>query len=167
MYAVEFYLFAVLVLTAAFFAVTVRHILYAAFCQIQVVVAIAGIMAGLNAGFVSFALLSMTAASVLVFLMFALIVFDFHHSQKRVPQKASVVSLLFFILIGAQTVYLFFRPHWPVRKAAPDFSLPVLGNILYADFGFCVVIFAALVLSCMVGVSALLVRKTKGNGEQL
>lgn len=167
MYAVEFYIFAFLVLTAAFLAVTVRHILYATFCQIQAIIAIAGILTGLNAGFVSFALLSMTAASILVFLMFVLIVFDFHHMQKIVPQKASAVSLFFFILIGVQTVYLFFRPHWPVRKAAPDFSLPVLGNILYADFGFGVLIFAALVLSCMTGISALLVKKTKENGGQI
>ena len=77
MYAVEFYIFALLVLTAAFLSVSVKHILYAAFCQVQAVVAVAGILAGLNARFVSFALLSMSAASMLVFLMFALIVFDY------------------------------------------------------------------------------------------
>ncbi|MBR1778456.1 MAG: NADH-quinone oxidoreductase subunit J [Alphaproteobacteria bacterium] len=164
MYAVEFYIFAALVLTAAFLSVTVRPILYAAFCQVQAVVAVAGILAGLNAKFVSFALLSMTAASMLVFLMFALIVFDFHQLQKTVPQKASVTSLTFFVLLCLQTAYLFFKPQWPIKKSAPDFSLPVLGNILYADYGLCVVIFAALVLSCMVGISALLVRKKKENG---
>lgn len=164
MYAVEFYIFAALVLTAALLAVTVKDILYAAFCQIQAIVAVAGILAGLNAGFVGFALLSMTAASVLVFLMFALIVFDFHHVQKSVSQKASIVSLSFFVLLGMQTVYLFFSPKWPLRKAAPDFSLPVLGNILYADYGLCVMIFSALVLSCMAGISALLVGKNKENG---
>ena len=165
MYAVEFYIFAFLVLIAALLSVTVKHILYAAFCQVQAVVAVAGILAGLNAKFVGFALLSMTAASMLVFLMFALIVFDFHRTQETVPEKASAFTFVFFILLSAQTAYLFFKPRWPVRKAAPDFSLPVLGNILYADYGLCVVIFAALVLSCMVGLSTLLVGKpTKSGG---
>ena len=164
MYAVEFYIFAFLVLVAAFLSVTVKHILYAAFCQVQAVVAIAGILAGLNATFVGFALLSMTAASMLVFLMFALIVFDFRQSQKVVPEKASVFTFVFFILLSAQTAYLFFKPRWPLQKAAPDFSLPVLGNILYADYGLCVVIFAVLVLACMVGTSTLLVGKPKRNG---
>ena len=164
MYAVEFYIFAALVLTAAFLAVTVKHILYASFCQVQAIVAVAGVLSGLNAKFVGFALLSMTAASMLVFLMFALIVFDFHQTQKRVPEKASVVSITFFILLCIQTTYLFFKPDWPIHKAAPDFSLPVLGNILYTDYGLCAMIFAALVLSCMVGISALLVKKTKENG---
>ena len=62
-------------------------------------------------------------------------------------------------------MYLFFKPQWPIKKFAPDFSLPVLGNILYADYGLCVVIFAALILSCMVGASALLVGKTNNNGD--
>lgn len=164
MYAVEFYIFAVLVLAAAFLAVTVRHILYAAFCQVQAIVAVAGVLAGLNAKFVGFALLSMTAASLLVFLMFSLIVFNFRQAQKTMPKKASFFSFVFFIMLCLQTTYLFFKPQWPIRKSAPDFSLPVLGNILYEDYGLCVVIFAALVLSCMVGISALLVRKTKENG---
>ena len=73
MYAVEFYIFAFLVLTAGFLSVTTKHILYAVFYQVQAVVAVAGILAGLNAKFVSFAVLSMSAASILVFLMFALI----------------------------------------------------------------------------------------------
>lgn len=162
MYAVEFYIFAALVLSAAFLAVTVRHILYAAFCYVQAVVAVAGILAGLNAKFVGFALLSMTAASVLVFLMFALIVFDFYQTQRKLPEKASFVSLTFFILLALQTAYLFFKPNWTFRKSAHDFSLPVLGNILYLDYGLCVVIFAALVLSCMVGISTLLIKKTEG-----
>ena len=165
MYAVEFYIFGFLVLMAAFLSVTVKHVLFAVFCQVQAIVAVVGILAGLNAGFVGFALLSMTAASMLVFLMFALIVFDFHQSQKILPEKTSAFTFVFFVLLSAQTAYLFFKPHWPVRKAAPDFSLPVLGNILYADYGLCVVIFAALVLSCMVGISALLGGKPKENGE--
>ncbi|MBR1944676.1 MAG: hypothetical protein IJ846_00065, partial [Alphaproteobacteria bacterium] len=115
MYAVEFYIFAVLVLTAAFFAVTVRHILYASFCQVQAIVAVAGVLSGLNAKFVGFALLSMTAASMLVFLMFALIVFDFHQMQQKVPEKASAVSVTFFILLCVQTAYLFFKPNWPIH----------------------------------------------------
>ena len=164
MYAVEFYIFAFLVLISAFLAVTAKHILYAAFCQIQAIVAVAGVLAGLNAGFVSFALLSMTATSLLVFLIFALIVFDFHQAHTKLPEKASLSSIVFFILLSLQTVYLFFKPYWPIKKAAPDFSLPVLGNILYANYGLCVIIFAALVLSCMVGISALLVRKTDNNG---
>lgn len=166
MYAVEFYVFAFLVLISGLLSVMARHILYASFCQVQAVIAVAGILAGLNARFVSFALLSMTAASILVFLMFSLIVFDFHQSQKIVPEKASAFTFVFFILLLSQTTYLFFKPHWSVRKAAPDFSLPVLGNILYADYGLCVVIFAALVLSCMVGISTLLVGKPGGNGEK-
>ena len=165
MYAVEFYIFAFLVLIAAFLSVTVKHILYAAFCQIQAIVAIAGVLAGLNAKFVSFALLSMTATSFLVFLVFALIVFDFHQAQAQLPKKASTFSFIFFALLSLQTIYLFFKPQWPIRKAAPDFSLPVLGNILYSDYGLCVVIFAALILSCMVGIATLLVKKTEKNGE--
>lgn len=159
MYAVEFYIFAFLVLTAAFLSVNVRHILYAVFCQVQAVVAIAGILAGLNAKFVSFAVLSMSAASMLVFLMFALIVFDFHRVEENVPQKAARATFAFFMLLCLETVYLFFKPHWSVEKSMSDFSLPVLGDILYADYGFCVLIFAALILSSMVGISALLVRK--------
>ena len=165
MYAVEFYIFALLVLISAFLSVTVKHILYAAFCQIQAVIAVAGVLAGLNAKFVSFALLSMTAASILVFLMFALIVFDFREIKEKLPEKAPVFSLLFFILLGLQTVYLFFKPLWLMKKAAPDFSLPVLGSILYTDYGVCVVIFSVLVLSCMAGMSALLIGKVKENGE--
>ena len=165
MYAVEFYIFALLVLMSAFLSVTVKHILYAAFCQIQAVVAVAGVLAGLNAKFVSFSLLSMMSASMLVFLMFTLIVFDFHEMKQKLPQKAPVISLVFFIFLGLQTVYLFFKPLWLMKKAAPDFSLPMLGNILYTDYGVCVIIFAVLVLSCMVGMSALLVGKVKGNGE--
>ena len=121
--------------------------------------ALAGILAGLNAKFVSFALLSMSAASMLVFLMFALIVFDFHHMQKNVPEKASAFSFVFFVLLALETIYLFFKPQWPDEEIAPVFSLPVLGDILYADYGICVLIFAALILSCMVGISALLVSK--------
>ena len=164
MYAVEFYIFAFLVLISALLSVTSRHILYAAFWQVQAVVAIAGILAGLNASFVGFALLSMTAAAMLVFLMFALIVFDFHQTQKIVPEKASAFTFLFFILLSAQTAYLFFKPRWPLQKAAPDFSLPVLGNILYTDFGLGILVFAVLVLACMVGMSTLLVGKPKRNG---
>ncbi len=164
MYAVEFYVFAVLVLSAAFLSVSVRHILYAVFCQMQAIVAVAGILAGLNAKFVSFALLSMSAASMLVFLIFALIVFDFRRTQEFVPEKASAVSLVFFVLLCLQTVYLFFKPQWPNEEIAPVFSLPVLGDILYADYGICVLIFAALVLSCMVGLSALLVGKKVQEG---
>lgn len=159
MYAVEFYIFALLVLTAAFLSVTVKHILYASFCQVQAVVAVAGVLAGLNAKFVSFALLSMTAASMLVFLMFALIVFDFHQARRSVPEKASKISLSFFILMCLQTIYLFFKPHWSDEKASSAFSLPVFGDILYAKYGLCVIIFAALILSCMVGLSALLAEK--------
>ena len=164
MYAVEFYIFALLVLTAAFLSVSVKHILYAAFCQVQAVVAVAGILAGLNARFVSFALLSMSAASMLVFLMFALIVFDFHRTQSAVPGKAPAASFVFFMLLCAQTVYLFFKPQWPSEEAAPVFSLPVLGDILYADYSLCVLIFAALILSCMVGLSALLTGKKAQEG---
>ena len=165
MYAVEFYIFAFLVLISAFLSVTVKHILYATFCQMQAVVAVAGILAGLNAKFVGFALLSMTATSLLVFLVFSLIVFDFHQAHAKLPEKASRSSLIFFILLGVQTIYMFFKPQWSIRKPAPDFSLPELGNILYADYGLCVVIFAALILSCMVGTAALLVRKADKNGE--
>lgn len=164
MYAVEFYIFALLVLTAAFLSVSVKHILYAAFCQVQAVVAVAGILAGLNARFVSFALLSMSAASMLVFLMFALIVFDFRCTQSTVPEKAPAASFVFFMLLCAQTVYLFFKPQWPSEEAAPVFSLPVLGDILYADYSLCVLIFAALILSCMVGLSALLTGKKAQEG---
>lgn len=164
MYAVEFYIFALLVLTAAFLSVSVKHILYAAFCQVQAVVAVAGILAGLNARFVSFALLSMSAASMLVFLMFALIVFDFRRTQSTVPEKAPAASFVFFMLLCAQTVYLFFKPQWPSEEAAPVFSLPVLGDILYADYSLCVLIFAALILSCMVGLSALLTGKKAHEG---
>lgn len=164
MYAVEFYIFALLVLTAAFLSVSVKHILYAAFCQVQAVVAVAGILAGLNARFVSFALLSMSAASMLVFLMFALIVFDFHRTQSAVPEKAPAASFVFFMLLCAQTVYLFFKPQWPSEEAAPVFSLPVLGDILYADYSLCVLIFAALILSCMVGLSVLLTGKKAQEG---
>lgn len=164
MYAVEFYIFALLVLTAAFLSVSVKHILYAAFCQVQAVVAVAGILAGLNARFVSFALLSMSAASMLVFLMFALIVFDFRRTQSTVPEKAPAASFGFFMLLCAQTVYLFFKPQWPSEEAAPVFSLPVLGDILYADYSLCVLIFAALILSCMVGLSALLTGKKAQEG---
>ncbi len=159
MYAVEFYIFALLVLTAAFLSVTVKHVLYASFCQVQAVVAVAGILAGLNAKFVSFALLSMSAASMLVFLMFALIVFDFHYARETVPEKASKISFVFFMSLCLQTIYLFFKPHWPDEKATSVFSLPVLGDILYVDYGLCVLIFAALILSCMVGLSALLAEK--------
>ena len=166
MYAVEFYIFAFLVLTSAFLSVTAKHILYATFCQIQAVVAVAGILAGLNAKFVGFALLFMTATSLLVFLVFSLIDFDFHQAHAKLPEKASILSFIFFILFGTQTVYMFFKPDWSIRKPAPDFSLPELGNILYADYGLCVVIFAVLILSCMVGISALLVRKTDQNGEK-
>ena len=164
MYAVEFYIFALLVLTAAFLSVSVKHILYAAFCQVQAVVAVAGILAGLNARFVSFALLSMSAASMLVFLMFAWIVFDFRRTQSTVPEKAPAASFVFFMLLCAQTVYLFFKPQWPSEEAAPVFSLPVLGDILYADYSLCVLIFAALILSCMVGLSALLTGKKAQEG---
>ena len=159
MYAVEFYIFALLVLTAAFLSVTVKHILYAVFCQVQAVVAIAGILAGLNAKFVSFALLLMSAASMLVFLMFALIVFDFPRMQTLVPQKASKFSFVFFLMLCLQTMFLFFKPQWTDEKIAPVFSLPVLGDILYTDYGICILIFSALILSCMVGLSALLVGK--------
>lgn len=164
MYAVEFYILAFLVLTAAFLSVTVKHVLYAAFCQMQAVIAVAGILAGLNAKFVSFALLSMSAASMLVFLVFALIVFDFHQAQAAVPEKAPAFSFVFFVLLCLQTAYLFFKPQWPQEKTAPVFSLPVLGDILYTDYSACVLIFAALILSCMVGLSALLAGKKNAGG---
>ena len=157
MYAVEFYIFAFLVLTAGFLSVTTKHILYAVFYQVQAVVAVAGILAGLNAKFVSFAVLSMSAASILVFLMFALIVFD--GVRVSAPPKASKMAVMFFVFLSMETVYLLFKPRWSLEKAAPDFSLPVLGNILYADYGFGVLVFAGLILSCMVGITALLVEK--------
>ena len=128
MYAVEFYIFAFLVLTAGFLSVTTKHILYAVFYQVQAVVAVAGILAGLNAKFVSFAVLSMSAASILVFLMFALIVFD--GVRVSAPPKASKMAVMFFVLLSMETVYLLFKPRWSLEKAAPDFSLPVLRMIL-------------------------------------
>lgn len=164
MYAVEFYVFALLVLTAAFLSVTVKDVLYAAFCHVQAAVAVAGILAGLNAKFVSFAVLAMSAASVLVFLTFALIVFDLGGAKASAPASSMKVLPFFFVLSGVETAWLLFKPRWGAGRASNDFSLPVLGDILYADYGVCVIMFAALILSCMAGLSALLIEKSKSEG---
>ncbi len=158
MYSIEFYIFSFLVLSAAFLSVFVKHTLYAVFCQIQAVVAISGILADLNAKFVSFALLFMSASSLFVFLMFALIIFDFHKNQQLLPEKSSKISLCFFFLISLETIYFFFKPSWEIKPSLSAFSLNALGNILYLEFGFCVVLFSTLIVSCLVGISALLVR---------
>lgn len=166
MYTVEFYVFALLVLAAAFLSVTVKDILYAAFCHVQAAIAVAGILAGLNAKYVSFAVLAMSAASVLVFLTFALIVFDSGGAKAASPVSSTKILPLFFILSVAETVWLLFKPHWGDGRAANDFSLPVLGDILYADYGLCVIVFAAVVLSCMAGLSALLIERRKPEGGE-
>lgn len=159
MFTAEFFIFAAVVLVSAFLSVMVRSVLYAVFFQVQAVIAVVGILAGLNAKFVGFALLSMFSASIFVFLIFALIVFDFHKTQDDMPQNASKVSLLFFFLLAAETIYLFFKPHWVAEKMASDFSLPVFGNILYENYGMCVLVFGVLLLSCMIGITALLMQR--------
>ena len=162
MYAVEFYVFAVLVLGAAFMSVKTSSVFYAVLFHMQAVVAVAGILAGLNAGFVGVAVLLLSVASMLVFLMFVLVVFNARHARKAVWEKQSKAALICFAAAAAQTAYLFFKPYKVGERTMTDFSLPVLGDILYTGYGSCVLVFAVLILSCAVGASALLVKKKEG-----
>lgn len=157
--SVEFIIFSILVLVTALASVSVRHMLYAVFFQMQAIIAVCGVLTGLNTRFIGFALLSMSLASLLVFLIFSLIVFDVHKKRIKVPKRASQVSFSFFILLIVETIWLFFKSDWPVEKTAVDFSLPVLGDVLYNTYGICVLVFGVLILSAMVGITTLLIDK--------
>lgn len=65
------------------------------FFQAQAIIAVAGILAELNASFAGFALTATATAALLAFVIFAMIVSDAFDSGDRLPPKAAKASLLF------------------------------------------------------------------------
>ncbi len=155
---IDFFIFAAVMLSMAFLSVRLRHTLYAALCQLQAVVALSGMLVGLNARFIGFALLFMSASAFVVFLLFALAVFDFDKIHADEPVRLRRVLALFFVLSAVQAVALFARTAWPVLPVLPphDFSVSVMGTVLYSDYAPCVLVFGVLLLSALVGITALM-----------
>lgn len=157
--SVETYAFIGLLLTAAFLSVVVKPLLYAVFFQIQSVMAVAGILAGLNAPLTGFALVSMSAASLAAFLIFALIVFDGADGEKSVPPAAGKTPALFLTLTGIQTVLLFFKTGRTAGVAAEDSA--VFDELRDGRYGLCAVIIGTVLLSDLIGLATLTAAEEK------
>ncbi len=155
---IDFFIFAAVMLSMAFLSVRLRHTLYAALCQLQAAVALSGMLVGLNARFIGFALLFMSASAFVVFLLFTLAVFDFNKIHADAPVRLRRVLALFFVLSAAQAVTLFVRTVWPAVPLLPlhDFSVSAMGAVLYSDYAPCVLVFGVLLLSALVGITALM-----------
>lgn len=157
--SVEISVFAGLLVTAAFLSVVVKSLLYAVFFQIQAVMAVAGILAGLNAPLSGFALVSMSAASLAAFLIFALIVFDGADGEKRVPPAAGKTSVLFLVLTGIQVVALFFKTGRTADVAAADSAF--FDEVQYGRYGLCAAVIGTVLLSGLIGLATLTATEEK------
>lgn len=137
-----------MIAAASFLSVAVRPLLYAVFFQVQVILAVAGILAQLNASFAGFAL----TAALVAFLVFALVVSDAFDGAEKLPPKAAKVSLLFFVLTAAETVWLVFKPDWTADGAL---SAAAFDGTLFSAYGVCAAVFGTIVLSCLAGMTTL------------
>ncbi len=153
MSVIEFYVFAGLIVAAAFLSVAARSLLYAVFFQMQAVIAVAGVLAELDASFSGFALTAAASAALLAFLVFALSVFDISETPKAFPPKAGKASVLFFVSAAAEAGWLLFKPDRTANQTAAVF--PFFGGTLYASYGVCAVVFGTIVLSCLAGIATL------------
>ncbi len=156
MSVIEVSVFAGVLLTAAFLSVFVRSLLYAVFFQIQSVVAAAALLAGLNAQAAGFALVSMSAAALAAFLIFALIVFD---GEKRVPPESGKASLLLLALTGGQAAWLFFKTGRTAGEARAAF--PAFGAFPYERCGLCAAAAGTVLLACLIGLATLTAAEDK------
>ncbi len=158
---IDFCIFSGLIVLASFLSVVVRSLLYAVFFQAQAIIAVAGILAELNASFAGFALTATATAALLAFVIFAMIVSDAFDSGDRLPPKAAKASLLFFVLTGAETAWLVFKPYRAADEAFSAVSL--FDGTLFSSYGVCVAVFGTIVLSCLAGVTTL---TTTEKGEE-
>ena len=151
----EFIVFSALLVVFALMSVRVKSVVSAVFCHFQTVLAVAGVLSGFNARFLGFSLLIMSASSLLVFLMFALIVFDFYDVRSSLPPKTARLFGAMLLMGTVETGWVFLS-NGGAEKAR---SVSRVGNVLYRDYGFCPVMFGVLLLACMVGIASLLTKE--------
>lgn len=154
----ELFVFAGLVVVFAMMSVAVRSVVSAVFCQFQAVLAVAGLLSGLDARFVGFSLVIMSAATFLVFLMFALIVFDFYDVKTAVPPRTAKLCGWMSAAAALETGWVFLSH--PVKADGSPALLP-FEDLFYKNYGFCPVLFGVLLLACMVGIASVLTEEGK------
>lgn len=153
MSVIDFCVFSGLIAASSLLSVVARSLLYAVFFQVQAILAVAGVLAELNASFAGFALTATATAALLAFLIFALIVSDAFDDGEQLPPKAAKVSLLFFVLTAAETARLVFKSGWTADDS--PFAGSFFDGTLFSSYGVCAAVFGTIVLSCLVGIATL------------
>jgi len=156
-----FYLFAIILIGAAFSVITVKNPVYAALFLVLAFFSSAAIWLLLHAEFLAIALVLVYVGAVMVLFLFVVMMLDINYSKLR---EGFVNYLPIATIVGALILVemIFVVSAWPhVSASAVATNIPntaALGQVLYTNYVYPFEIAAAILLVAMIAAIALTMR---------
>ena len=161
LFALLFYVFAVLIIGSAAVMVFSKNIVHAAFALMFTLAGLAVFYGMLSAGFVAVTQLLVYVGGILVLILFGVMLTTRGYFEKMGVRKVNMVpAVLFSALVGVLLLYVVFRTAWVLEPLGQDDAvITVLGERLLTEFMLPFQVAGVLLLLAIIGAVLMATRR--------
>jgi NADH:ubiquinone oxidoreductase subunit 6 (subunit J) len=153
LFAVAFYVFAILIIGCAAVMVFSRNIVHSAFALMFTLAGVAVFYALLYAGFVAVTQLLVYVGGILVLILFGVMLTTRGYFEKARTRTVNLVpSTIFAAIIGLMLIAVYVTTEWTLMPLEDgEVTLTGLGELLLTDFMLPFQVAGVLLLLCIIG----------------
>ncbi len=161
LFAIAFYVFAILIVGSAALMVFSKNIVHSAFALMFTLAGVAVFYALLHAGFVAVTQLLVYVGGILVLLLFGVMLTTRGSFMDVKTRSVNLLPSTFFVaIVGGLLIFVFVSTDWILLPLTEDqVSLPGLGELLMTDFMLPFQVAGVLLLLSIIGAVLMAVRK--------
>lgn len=171
-YDALFYVFAALLVTAAFGVVSFKNSMYSVLCLIFAFFNAAGLFVLLGAEFLAMALIIVYVGAVAVLFLFVVMMLNINISKvkEEVAKHRFLLAIIGIVLLGDLTAIIYTSIHAKKILAVPALAISSFGNatnteaiglVLYTNFSLLFEMSGLILLVAMIGAIVLTFRKSQ------
>lgn len=158
MYAIMFYFFAIVTLSAAFAVVTTKNVIYAAFNLMLAFFGVAGIYVLLGADFLAIVQLIVYVGGILILLLFGVMLTNkITDAEIKTSWTQLIPSVMVITAFAGTLGGLVFKTNWRVMPVlqAPVTGLADIGTLLVNEYALIFELLGALLLIALIGAASI------------